>query len=143
MKRIFATALLAALWMFPQGFSAAAQEAGPTMTGEEFRTIAEGRTLYFEDETGAHFGAEQYFEGGQSVWLPAGGECLRGLWAEHEDKVCFLYNFGDIACWRLYREGAEGMVAISADENDEGPPTRLRLYAADDRPLICPEGPGV
>lgn len=121
--------------------ASAALAQGPRMNAAEFRAMAEGWTLHFADETGEYFGSEQYFENGQTVWLPAGGRCARGIWADDGDRVCFLYGAG-VACWRLYREGEDGMVAVSADE-DGAPPLTVRLIRRDRKPVLCPEGPGV
>lgn len=120
--------------------AAPAQEA--PMTGAEFRAFAEGHTLHFEDETGEHFGSEQYFEGGQTLWLPRGGQCERGVWTAESGRICFLYAVG-IACWRVYRLGENDLAAISADDLEGEPTTRLRLTRRDRTPLICPDGPAV
>lgn len=117
----------------------AAPAAAEPMSGAEFRRLAEGWTLHFADETGAWFGSEQYFEDGRTLWLPRGGRCEPGAWDEAAGEVCFRYEVG-LSCWRLYREGPEGLIAEAADGE---PPLRLRLVGREREPLLCPEAPGV
>ncbi|MEM7269042.1 MAG: hypothetical protein AAF401_07295 [Pseudomonadota bacterium] len=111
------------------------------ITGEEFRRFAEGWSLHFEDRNGDHFGSEQYFSNGQSVWLPEGGQCERGVWAQDGPKICFLYAVG-IACWLVYQDG-DNLRAVAADEEDIDDPLELFLTKRDKTPVICPEGPSV
>ena len=76
------------------------------------------------------------------VWYPRGdsaGHLRRlALWLA---PLSWLYGAG-VACWRLYREGEDGMVAVSADK-DGAPPLTVRLIRRDRSPVLCPEGPGV
>ncbi len=122
----------------------AAAEGRPAMTGADFRAYAEGYTLHFEDESGRYFGSEQYFPDGHTVWRPRNGECERGVWAEDQGRICFLYVVG-IACWKVYVED-EGLSAVSANgdagEIDETP-TRLRLRDRNQVPVSCDEIPSV
>ena len=128
---------------------AAPASALEPMTGEEFRAFTDGYTLYVEDETGAHFGADQFPGDNRSIWLPSEGDCLHGVWAQVDDRICFLYEDGRPACWLIYRDGETSLRFESApalEEEDYGatdalPP--LFLTKRDKRPLICPEGPGV
>lgn len=108
------------------------------MTGEEFRAASEGQTLHFRDESGDYFGSEQYFPNGRTMWLPRGGSCQDGIWAEVEDMICFQYLAG-VSCWRLYPEEDDGIRAESAD--GQSPMTRLWLIKRDDRPVLCPDDP--
>lgn len=140
LRAIFAVFLLAA--------PASALEP---MTGEEFRAFTEGHTLHVEDETGAYFGSEQYPGNDRAIWLPSEGECQYGRWAAVDSRICFVYESGDVSCWRAYRDGATSMrfqsVPVVEDTGNEAPeaPTSLilRLIKRDKRPIICPEGPGV
>ncbi|WP_093254756.1 hypothetical protein [Rubrimonas cliftonensis] len=70
------------------------------MSPEEFRAFSEGWTLHFE-ENGRAFGAESYFERGEVLWKPAGGACVRGVWAPRNGGVCFLYA-NAFSCWRIW-----------------------------------------
>lgn len=133
MKYLFAALLLVAA-------PAAAQDGEP-MTAQEFRAASEGWTLHFRDAFGQYFGSEQYFEDGRTMWLPRGGTCEPGVWAGDGERICFLYGVG-LSCWRLYREGEDGIYAESADDGDEGR-TQLWLERRDRSPVLCPEGPGV
>jgi hypothetical protein len=125
--------------------------AAEPMTGAEFRAFTEGHTLHVEDETGEYFGSEQYIGDNGAIWLPGEGECQKGVWAEVKDKICFLYDSGDLSCWRIFRDGATSMrfqsVPAYDDEENEAPEAPvslfLRLTKRDKRPIICPEGPGV
>lgn len=125
--------------------------AAEPMTGEEFRAFTDGYTLHVEDETGVYFGSDQFPGGNRSIWLPAEGECLHGVWGEVDDRICFLYENGQPACWLIYRDGATSLrfqsVPVLEDTENEAPealPTLfLRLTKRDRRPIICPEGPGV
>lgn len=132
---------LIALLVFPL---ASIADDRPTMTGAEFRAYSEGYTLHFEDESGRYFGSEQYFPDGATVWRPRNGECERGVWAEDQGRICFLYVVG-IACWKLYVE-EDGLSAVSANadsgKTDENP-TRLRLRDRNQIPVSCEEVPSV
>ncbi|MEM7547033.1 MAG: hypothetical protein AAF367_16005 [Pseudomonadota bacterium] len=117
----------------------AAAEDRP-MTGEEFRAFAEGHTLHFRDGAGNYFGTEQYLSSNRTVWLPRGGQCLPGIWAEEGENICFLYHSGT-SCWTLFADGEEGIYARNAD-NDGGPVTELWLLKKDQRAVVCPDAPG-
>lgn len=119
----------------------AAPAAAEPMGAAAFGAFAEGWTLHFRDEYGNYFGSEEFFADGRTIWKPAGGVCHEGLWAEDRDRICFLYET-NIACWRLYAKGADGIYAESADH--DGPPrTRLWLMRRDHSGLSCEETPGV
>ena len=119
---------------------APAAMAQSLLTGPEFQSATEGYTLYFEDENGDYFGAEQYFTNRESVWLPREGQCVPGVWSEWDERICFVH-YDQVACWRIY--GADGRVT-SAEEADEGDaPLRLRIIRRDRSPVLCPDGPGV
>ena len=121
------------------------------MSGEEFRAFTEGHTLHVEDESGVYFGSEQYPGNDRAIWLPSDGECQYGRWAQVDDRICFVYESGDVSCWRIYRDGATSMrfqsVPVIEDAENEAPEAPLslllRLTKRDKRPIICPEGPGV
>lgn len=132
-------ACVALVWTFLAAPAAAEQSA---TTAEEFRSIVEGWTLHFETESGEHFGSEQYLDGDRTIWLPRGGQCTPGVWAEDDGRICFLYDVG-ISCWRLFSDGADGFSAVAADKEDDPAPTKLRTYRRDHAALLCPEGPGV
>ena len=126
--------------------------ADDPVTAEEFRAFSEGYTLHVEDETGQYFGSEQYPGDNQAIWLPAEGECLHGVWAPVKDKICFLYETGDLSCWKVFRDGSAAMrfqsVPAYEDVEHQAPEAPassliLRLTKRDKRPIICPEGPGV
>ncbi|MGB0411008.1 MAG: hypothetical protein ACPGFA_05430 [Pikeienuella sp.] len=130
--------------------------ASDPMTAEEFRALTEGYTLHVEDESGDHFGSDQFPGDNRSIWLPSGGsECLNGVWAPVEDKICFLYESGDLSCWQVFRESPENgpetvrfhAVPVTDDAENEAPEANtalvLRLTKRDKRPVVCSEGAGV
>ncbi len=110
------------------------------LSGPEFREATEGWTLYFETEQGEYFGAEQYFENGETLWLPREGRCVPGIWRAAEGKICFLY-YGEVDCWRAFGQGGELTGAEAADPGDER--LALKVVRREKIPLLCPEGPGV
>lgn len=114
------------------------------MTGEEFGDFAEGWTLYFETEQGEYFGAEQYLKNNRTIWLPRGGSCSPGVWAEDRQRICFLYG-ATVSCWKIFADGPDGIHAENADDEGAraGVATRLRGFRRDRAPLLCPDGPGV
>ena len=128
------TTLFAILLALP-----AAATARP-LSGPEFRAATEGFTLYFETEQGEYFGAEQYLENGETLWLPREGQCVPGLWRAREEKICFVY-YDEIDCWRTYGEGGELIEAVTADPGDDR--LALKVVRKEKVPLLCPEGPGV
>ncbi|MEO0361454.1 MAG: hypothetical protein AAF322_10100 [Pseudomonadota bacterium] len=134
---LFATIALAAAF----ALRVDADPAGAPMNGDAFRDYAEGWTLFFETEDGDYFGAEQYFPNNQTLWMPRGGACTPGVWAEDQDRICFLYEVG-ISCWRLFHDGDDGMRAVN-DDGGGAPPTRIRVSRKEREPLLCPDGPGV
>ena len=87
------------------------------MSGPEFRAASEGHTLYFETLDGEYFGAEQYHDDQRSTWLPREGQCIPGVWAATEDKICFLH-YGEVACWRIYGANGDVTHADAADQGD-------------------------
>ena len=132
-RRIAGAVFLAAAITGPAG-------AETLLSGPEFRAATEGYTLYFEDEFGDYFGAEQYLPGQESIWLPRGGQCLPGVWSEDRGRICFLH-YDEVACWRIYGENGGVSSAVAADEGDA--PLQLRIIRRDKTPIICPDGPGV
>ncbi|MGB0506480.1 MAG: hypothetical protein ACPGGK_09825 [Pikeienuella sp.] len=111
------------------------------MGGDQFDDLSTGWTLYFEDDSGAYFGAEQYLGNGRTVWRSRNSGCQWGEWYEADNQICFLYKGQRPSCWHLYSEG-EGMRAESTDQNAEDRLT-LRMINRDRRSLNCEEGPAV
>jgi len=134
-KRVFAGLVMSLIGVL----SAMAQDT--PMSAREFRDFAEGHTLHFRDRAGNYFGSEQYLPSDQTIWLPNGGQCLKGIWAEDAGRICFGYRTGT-SCWRLYAEGEDSLYARNADE-DGGQLVELWLLRKDEQPLLCPDGPGV
>lgn len=120
--------------------AAAPAGAETLMSGADFRAATEGHTLYFENEAGEYFGAEQYLDDGRTIWLPRDGRCIDGVWRESEDRICFLY-YDAVSCWRVYGAGGEVSSAVAADPGDA--PLKLFATRKEAVPLLCPDGPGV
>ncbi|MEL7463827.1 MAG: hypothetical protein AAFN79_07150 [Pseudomonadota bacterium] len=134
MKRFLFATCLAALAASP------AATSDLPMSGPEFRAASEGWTLYFETLDGEYFGAEQYFENGESLWSPVGAQCIPGVWRAYDERICFVH-YNDLACWRVYGEDGEVAYAQSAEPNDTG--LTLRVTRRDKSPVLCGEDAGV
>lgn len=112
---------------------ATADDARRRMSPEEFRAFSEGWTLHFE-ENGRPFGAERYFEGGEVLWKPEGGPCVRGFWSGRDDGVCFLYADA-FSCWRIWRT-PRGVAAEPFEGGDS-----VEVVRRDRSALDCSEIP--
>ncbi|MBV1868031.1 MAG: hypothetical protein KUG69_09020 [Marinosulfonomonas sp.] len=116
-------------------FTASWAFADDPLTGEEFETYTQGRTLtYFEG--GLAYGIEEYRPGRQVRWAFDGSECHDGQWWEAEKGlICFAYdNAPDITqCWNFFKSG-KGLRAIFMNE-----PQGRTLYEAraSHEPMLC------
>ncbi|MEM9047448.1 MAG: hypothetical protein AAGC92_01905 [Pseudomonadota bacterium] len=122
-------------------FWAPAPAAADTeILGEEgFRALAEGQTLWFE-QGGVPFGAEQYFDGGRTLWRPEGGLCEYGIWYEQDGAICFVYENGTgPQCWQVLRRDGE---VFARSLSDPSGLAELKMSRRDQQPLDCP-GPSV
>lgn len=130
MRALARAALLLLLW----GGASAAEEAVP-IPPSEFRSYAEGYTLYFSYE-GLPFGTEEFHAGDRSVWKYEGGDCQRGRWYVRGAQLCFLYeDSGGPLCWRVLRD-SQGYLARLLGTGD-GTGMELRVTGRDRRPLLC------
>lgn len=106
-----------------------------TLTAEEFATIAEGHTLFFNQGT-QFFGAEQYFGGQRSVWKPANGDCDYGTWWQDGPAICFSYEEGGgPSCWFVSRRDDDLYVR---NVDDPTGLLELRMVRRTREPLDCP-----
>ncbi|MEM9060619.1 MAG: hypothetical protein AAGD13_09165 [Pseudomonadota bacterium] len=104
----------------------------------EFKTYAEGWTLYFERE-GEPFGSEQFSMDGRTLWRYRDGSCVTGAWRPHGAQLCFLYDQGEgdeVLCWRMVRD-KNGLLARLLNGENKG--LELRVTGRDRRPLLCGE----
>lgn len=118
--------------------AAPALAAEVPMSGAEFQSYAEGRTLYFYSR-GQAYGVERYLPGRRVTWSFLDGECKEGIWYERGDYICFVYEDNpDPQCWVFFRE-ADGLRALF--EGREGETELYEAGEAED-PMMC-RGPEV
>lgn len=83
--------LLGLACLFLVGLSPAAL-AQDRITPEEFLSRALGKTLDFHSaRTGALIGREYFANPDETIWLPNGGLCERGILSTPDGKLCFDY----------------------------------------------------
>lgn len=102
----------------------------------EFRSYADGHTLYFE-LNGQPFGAEQFVGNRETIWRYRDGSCINGAWRVHGAQICFLYGRvgeADVLCWRVLRDD-EGMLARLLTSDHAG--LELRILGRDKREVQC------
>ena len=75
------------------------------LTGDEFATIVEGKTMDTYDETG-RFGVETFLPGRRTLWRDA-DQCLKGIWTETDGIICYSYEGVDAGpfCSSFYDRG--------------------------------------
>ncbi len=106
------------------------------MTGDEFQSLVEGKTLTFSAGT-SPYGVEYYAPNRRVVWSFRGNECINGEW--YEDKtdtgpsICFVYeNSVEPQCWQVFNIDGQ----IRADFMNT-PGTTVLYEAVESEPLIC------
>ena len=115
--------------------SAAAQSP---LSGAEFDAYTRGKTLFYGFD-GQAYGNERYLPNRRVTWSFLDGDCKEGVWHEHEEQICFLYEDRiDPQCW-VFTESGGGLVA-----QFQGDPGATELYEVDytDEEMIC-YGPDV
>ncbi|GHA55027.1 hypothetical protein GCM10008927_21090 [Amylibacter ulvae] len=111
-----------------------AQTPETLVTPEKFRSISEGKTLYFY-QFGEFYGVEKYFENGQSIWKPANGTCESGQWHAEGNQICFEYQDNPIkSCWNIYQSDQ----GYHARINNNPAYYDLHLGKVNDDDIICP-----
>lgn len=74
------------------------------LTREQWRAIADGRTLYYRNESGAFVGREYYVPGTQrAVFVYFDGNCYEGTWSE--SGGVFEFRYDDVFFFRHLRRG--------------------------------------
>jgi len=130
-----ARALLLALALPLAAPTSAPAAADQPVSPSEFRSYAEGYTLYFSED-GKPFGSEAFKPGGETVWRYGNGSCLRGLWRPHGAQLCFYYGIDyDVLCWRILRDEQGLKVRLLGDGPDAG--LELRITGRDHEPPVC------
>lgn len=106
-------------------------EATGLIPFDEFRALADGKTLYFQLMDGRFWGREYYVPGTQeSVFVFADGECFEGYWTYRDEIYCYHYR-EQPSCWRHF--WLDGSIAV---ESGDG----LRQVVAkitENEPLSC------
>jgi len=122
-------------WLLCAVFLAGPVAAQTPVTAEEFEELSTGRTLHFE-RSGLHYGSEQYLQGRKTLWQTGDGQCQHGIWYPSGALLCFLYEQGEPACWRMIRDGGRLSASISLPDGGFGEP--IELSGIDTQPLKCP-----
>lgn len=105
---------------------------------DEFESISRGLTQYFfrDDE---FFGAEQFFENRQTIWMFANGQCEAGVWWPEEDYICFQYEtLPDAQCWHMIENNGSYFARLRGAD----PVFDLELRNLDRSDIPC-DGPEV
>lgn len=106
------------------------------MSGDEFETMVEGKTLTFS--TGlSPYGVEYYAPNRRVVWSFRGGDCVNGEWfedvTENGENICFVYeNDDEPQCWQVFDIDGK----IRADFMNS-PGTTVLYEAVESEPLVC------
>ncbi len=86
---------------------ATAQDA---MTGAEFESYAENRTLGYSVGSNAPYGTERYLANRRVIWTTIDGRCTTGSWFSAEQQICFVYDDDPAQkCWYFFPNGDELM----------------------------------
>ena len=110
----------------------ASAAADTPMTGAEFQSYAEGKTLVFRSG-GQPYGAEEYLSNQRVRWAFMEDDCMEGRWYQSGEEICFEYE-GEVGaqCWRFYKSGS-GLRAIFSGNSG----TELFEASQSDQPLLC------
>lgn len=120
--------------------AASAASAADVVTPEAFRSLSEGRTLYFKLD-GEPYGAEQFFSDRRSLWRFSDGSCEAGRWEARDAEICFVYESDPTPiCWLFREEGAGFAAHLVEDGAETG--FNLDLDRVAPEPLPCP-GPRI
>ncbi len=121
--------MISILWVISAGV-AGAQDG---LTGAEFDRYTLGKTLFYAYE-GLVYGAERHLPNRRVIWSFLDGRCKNGIWYEHDDQICFVYeDRPDPQCW-VFRKTGSGLVALF-----DGEPGETELYEAQDigEEMVC------
>ena len=124
----FVSVILLASLLGPSAISA--QEI---LSPEEFKSYAEGKTLYFSQQ-GQPFGVEQYLPGQHSIWQYKDGTCIQGIWYTRKTLICFVYEGdGQEQCWHFLQKGKRFAARAEGRESEAD----LEVVWRDDEPIQC------
>ena len=117
-------------------FLAAPAAAERILSQEEFDEISRNQTQYFY-RNGEFFGAEQFNDNRESIWLFQNGQCDRGVWYPEDDYICFVYETEPTPqCWHMIEKDNGDLVARLRDAD---PDFDIVLRFIDQAPLPCNE----
>lgn len=124
---------VAAVMTVPPGTAVAQSddEARGAIPFDEFRALADGKTLYFQLLDGRFWGREYYVPGTQeSVFVFADGECFEGYWTYRDQVYCYHYR-DQPSCWRHF--WLDGAIAVESGDGLR----QVVAKIAENEPLSC------
>ncbi|MEO0343120.1 MAG: hypothetical protein AAF198_06750 [Pseudomonadota bacterium] len=109
------------------------------LSPEEFDAISRGLTQYFFRD-GEFYGAEQFNNNRETIWMFNNGQCERGVWYPENDYICFVYESEPLPqCWHMVEKDNGDLVARLRDTEPE---FDIILEFTNRDPIPC-EGPQV
>ena len=110
-------------------------EDGVDIPLNEWRALAQGRTVTYRIE-GNLYARERYAPSGNRVAIElANGECLDGTWSHRDNQFCFAWDSGEFSCFRHIRLGRE--ILIVHMDGDEPSGDIQEMTDISDVPLTC------
>ncbi|MEO1562727.1 MAG: hypothetical protein AAFR98_04765 [Pseudomonadota bacterium] len=139
LSKTYSRILCALIFSLSAAFVSAPLAAQERIIGvDEFESISRGLTQYFYRD-GEFFGAEQFFENNQTIWMFANGQCEAGTWWEEEDYICFQYEtLPEAQCWHMIEKDGTYFARL----RDADPNFDLELRFVDRSDIPC-EGPNL
>jgi len=114
-------------------FSTAPLMAETPMTGAEFEKYVTGKTIDYADQ-GQSFGSEQYLSNRDVLWAGENRSCIKGVWYEKNDLICFIYeNDPAPRCWTFHLRN-DRLAAVYQNDPENRP---LLETGQSTKPLHC------
>lgn len=102
---------------------------------EEWRQMAQGRTLTYEIE-GMFFANEHYDAAGDGVMLQLNdGRCLSGRWFYREGAYCFAWDENRPSCF-VHRRRKDRIEIVPVLDGEPNGAIQL-MTGISDKPLVC------
>lgn len=133
LKRFWQNVLMLRYWMILAGFAAQSVAAQTPLSGPEFDSYTQGKTLFYGFE-GQVYGVERYLPNRRVIWSFLDGNCKEGVWYQRDEQICFVYEDRlDPQCW-VFTQSGGGLVA-----QFEGKPEATELYEAEElgEEMVC------
>ena len=109
------------------------------LSPDTFEAYSAGTTLYFANEDGVKYAAEQYLDQRKVIWSVDGGMCQEGYWYRAGNELCFVYKGrSDAQCWHYLQTDRGQAVRLVGDP----PENTIYIVRQDTQPLQC-RGPAV